>query len=343
MKRYHYLGYILAASIFFMLLSSPFQNKDFTDLALGAATTSHEGIFNGQKVHCQNAKDILQYCVELADGESLNILWIGNSQLHAINQAKPGDKLASVLLTQSLAQIDYKLRTISYPNLNMVETKKILKHILEVSSLDVVIIPVVFDDFRERGIRSDIDNLGYFRDQSIGSLDADANSLQDMSEVKILSYLQSAFNFNDRRAYLSSSIQIYLYKFRNTVFQIKPETKRRVIPARFEENIKALDDLLQTLKDRGVKIVTYIAPIRQDIPPPYEIEQYSDFKNQIMQLSYANDTKFYNIEEIVPSQFWGQKDGTGLNNKTELDFMHFQSGGHEILSNFLLDVFKYDF
>ena len=45
------------------------------------------------------------------------------------------------------------------------------------------------------------------------------------------------------------------------------------------------------------------------------------------------DIKVLDLESIVPSYFWGSKDSTSLDKEQELDFMHFQGGGHKLLAD----------
>ena len=76
----------------------------FEELALGKDVTVEFGTVNNYKVHCQDLRDIKE-CISsyLNYGENLPVtLWLGNSQLHAINQFTAGDKPSSVKLHKLL-------------------------------------------------------------------------------------------------------------------------------------------------------------------------------------------------------------------------------------------------
>jgi len=61
--------------------------------------------------------------------------------------------------------------------------------------------------------------------------------------------------------------------------------------------------------------------------------EYDSFKNEVQILTKEQHAQFVNFEDLVPTDLWGSKDGTTLGEKTELDFMHFQAGGHSLLAN----------
>jgi hypothetical protein len=43
----------------------------------------------------------------------------------------------------------------------------------------------------------------------------------------------------------------------------------------------------------------------------------------------------------VPAHFWASKDGTRLSEQAEIDFMHFQAGGHTLLANEVVEYLIY--
>ena len=56
----------------------------------------------------------------------------------------------------------------------------------------------------------------------------------------------------------------------------------------------------------------------------------------------ANDfsANFYNLENIIPANFWGTKSGTKLGVENEYDFMHFKEEGHSILANEMITILE---
>ena len=86
-------------------------------------------------------------------------MWLGNSQLHAINQMSENDEPASALLSRKLLSDSTYLLTMSQANANLQEHYVILNYISKLIPLDILILPVVFDDLREIGLRQGVKEL----------------------------------------------------------------------------------------------------------------------------------------------------------------------------------------
>ena len=84
--------------------------------------------------------------------------------------------------------------------------------------------------------------------------------------------------------------------------------------------------------------MVYVAPLRNDVEPPYIASEYLKFKDDIENLSKKYGATYVNFEGLVPPKYWGEKSTTNLTETKELDFMHFQAGGHKILANYLGDI-----
>ena len=54
-------------------------------------------------------------------------------------------------------------------------------------------------------------------------------------------------------------------------------------------------------------------------------------------LAQVYSANFVNLENIVLGEYWGSKASTSIDNNLELDFMHFQYKGHEILADTILN------
>jgi hypothetical protein len=123
--------------------------------AFGRDTQNVLAATDGRIVHCLDARDS-QKCVTSweAAGQPATALWLGNSQLAAINRYQPGDITGSTLLHQSLARRGHYLITYSQPNANLLEHAVVLFSLAEQYSPRLLILPVFLDDIREQGIRS---------------------------------------------------------------------------------------------------------------------------------------------------------------------------------------------
>src|SRR5205814_1627024 len=100
-------------------------------------------------------------------------IWLGNSQLHAINQSKDGDRSAPELLHAKLrASKNYPV-TFSQPSANLQEQLALFAYLQPRLAPKALILPVVFDDFRETGLRAEI--------QSALKDEATASTLRDFA------------------------------------------------------------------------------------------------------------------------------------------------------------------
>lgn len=81
------------------------KKTDFGDAAgMGAAMTSLFAVRGGFPIHCQSDEK-LDFCERgvLARGLQRRALWLGNSQLHAVNQLREGERNGPDLLSERLA------------------------------------------------------------------------------------------------------------------------------------------------------------------------------------------------------------------------------------------------
>ena len=127
---------------------------------------------------------------------------------------------------------------------------------------------------------------------------------------------------------------------RNTVFQVSPQSKRRIIRGRYQSNMKALHAILSVAHDQHIRVIAYIAPIRDDVEMPYAADEYSRFKRDTESAAVRHGAEFYSLEALVPGEMWGTKQATNALGGLELDFMHFQAKGHQLLADALSDALK---
>jgi hypothetical protein len=323
---------------------------DFKNLALGEDTRSIYGSYEGDKIFCGSA-DELPECTGPAAKRGLakRVVWIGNSQLHAINQPKPTDVTAPVLLARTLRPKGVEVQALSYPNGSLAEFY--LAYLMErrAARIDVLVVPLFLDDTREAEIRpelADIARQPWFTSRLSASAagrallaelpskqeDAAAatagTTLQARSEAAITGWLERCCGFQTLRENARGQIDIEVYKFRNLVFNVTAQTVRPIIPAAYKANMAALAQLLADAHADGTRVITYIAPLRQDVTPPYRPEDYARFKAETRALAEAHGATWIDIDSIVPGPLWGTKAATRTGGKPEYDFMHFQEPGH---------------
>lgn len=368
MKKYLLLvelgiGFIFSYFIVTFIFSG---DRKFEDLALGTETVTYNAVDEiGRAIHIQ--KTDLEQRNELLigwkkRGEKPVILFLGNSQTHSINQRKKDEVNYPELLYNSRIDKTDDILCISLPNSGLQEFYLVYSYWKKLLPLKAVVIPVFMDDLREDGIRSFyfdelVQSKFQLQDSTIGlirkinselraywkagnsNVEADAEStatLQERSETYLnlkLEKFSSWMNRPNVRGEFFNS----LYRFRNTVFGIKANTIRKMIPARYDNNMQALQLLVDDCNKDKIKVILYIPPIRSDVTLPYDTTQYLHFKNQVEQMARnkKHQTHFRNFESIIPGELWGYKAATSFIAEKEIDYMHFKFKGHQILADSL--------
>lgn len=348
-------------AVLFFHLKFEGQRTDFENFALGEATTSYFAMVDGVPIHCQDMDDA-DACLTGARqrGSVRYALWLGNSQVHAINQFQEGEENAPPILFRLLFKDSIDLLTLSQPNANLQEHYVLFEYIQARLPLAMLILPVVFDDLRETGLRSGISSaleeegvaealrqtavgrqiLAQNLPEKIGpgNVEKQNESLQERTEKTINAWLENHWSLWAARPQIRGEIFTSLYKLRNTLLGIKATTKRRIIRGNYRTNMMALEATIDHAASMGIDVLLYIVPLRNDTDIPYDLNEYKGFKAEVQSLAERKDVEFVNLEDLVPPQLWGAKDSTAANGATELDFMHFQADGHNLLAKALYDA-----
>jgi hypothetical protein len=322
----------------------------FEDVAIVDGESYYASIA-GVRIHCTGVADA-DACIDGAKGhpEDSVFLWLGNSQLHAVNQYRPGDVNATPLLHEQLLASGRYLVTFSEPNANLQEHLILFAYLLPRLHPRDLLLPLVFDDFREAGVRPDLvpaledsETAGVLGQSEIGvrllregkrgsdsgdDLAGIHHTLQERSERTLNGWLENRSAWAQRPE-ARGEILLFLYESRNTLLGIKPTTARRVIPGRFADNWAALEAILSLAESEGIHVYAYIAPIRNDVTIPYDPAEYEAFKTRVgAALKHRKGVSLANLESVVPNQYWGTKAATAVGGEPEYDFMHFQAAGH---------------
>ena len=150
---------VLLPIILGILLLYQYQKniRDASELGLGAETTSFYPKLKEYPIHLSSPSMTDEFIQGWnSRGNKPIALWLGNSQLHGVNQLKEGEANCISYLFEKLQQEDKEVVGVSYPNANLQE---FLASVLYYSSkipLKTIILPIFFDDMREDGIRSDL-------------------------------------------------------------------------------------------------------------------------------------------------------------------------------------------
>lgn len=341
-------GYLLIGQLFGR------TDRRLDEFALGKHVATVLRPYRGDQVHCSDVTDASK-CVMPAIQRDLpqKIFWFGNSQLHAINQPDNGARSAPVLLAEQFRPRNIEVLAFSQPNASLQEHRLMFEFLINQIIPDVLVLPVVFDDTREDHVRSNIrlafddpDVRESLSSSALGtrlmmeskdvpvsssSSGSDFVTLQERVEHKVDLFLAKKSNIWSLRSYARGEIALKLYTTRNQLLGIDASSKRSKIPANYRRNIEAFEEILLRAAKLGATVLVYIAPLRTDVEPPYIKSEYYEFKKEIAALTYHHGERFVDLEKLVPPRHWGLKSSTDLDGEMELDFMHFQFPGHELL------------
>jgi hypothetical protein len=284
--------------------------------------------------------------------EPFTILWLGNSQLHYVNQFERGDHIAPYWLRREL---DCPASTVplgfSLPNANIQEHYILSRYVTRRVPIRMMLLELCFDDLREDGLRPDFSALladtqldddeqvasaivSRARSQQTTDTTEENAGLEGFVQKRVEDRLDSALGdvwpLWSHRQDLRVNVLTDLYNTRNAALGITPTTVRRLIPARYDRNMEALASLLRDAREKGIAVVAYVAPIRQDIPIPYDVAEYEQWKTAVGELVREHNARLINLEELIPADLWGSYVGDAV------DFMHFRGPGHQILARALL-------
>jgi hypothetical protein len=356
---------ISAGIIAFVLLTyASWKQTDFENLAKGEQNTSRGEVFENKPYTASTVKDIKALVderratksVESPNSSVQRILWLGNSQLHYINQYRKGDHLAPYWLRLGLdGSSGVEPLACSLPNINLQEFLVLSRYTVRQIPVNLLLVELVFDDLREDDLRSDFNEIltsnvaAEIRRSSSAAesiverflakrkgidgkdpSDALAGTLQKPVEKWLNARLSAIWKLWANRPQIEGNIYLALYNLRNFVFGIKPSTVRHMIQARYDLNMAALRDILDDCRKRGLPVILYIAPIRQDKPIPYDRAEYSQWKIEVGEIAQRFGAHLVNLERLVPGELWGSYTGD------DIDFMHFQGAGHRLLAEALL-------
>ncbi len=338
------------------------QRIDLENLAKGEENTSRMEQENGRPYTACTVKDIkeiLDACNSEKNKEGCNspcrMLWLGNSQLHYINQYKEGNHLAPYWL-KSLWNNPECIEPLgcSLPNADFQEYLILSRYAALRMPIQLLIMELVFDDLREDALRDDFNEIlssragaeirqtsptaeaivGRFllrnKEAGGGEQGALSGTIQESVEKWLNGTLSASWGLWASRPQIEGNVYLGLYNLRNYLLGIKPTTVRKMIRTRYDLNMQALQDILQDCWQRRIPVLLYIAPIRQDKPIPYDRKEYAEWKQEVTAVARGFGARLVNLEQLIPGDMWGSY------TVDDVDFMHFQGPGHQMVAEALL-------
>ena len=318
--------------------------------ALGTETEFVTNDVGGGHVQCMDARDTHDCLAAYQKaGRPPAVLWLGNSQLPAINRFKPGDRTAPTLLHEALRPRGFYQVTYAMPNANLFEHAVLFAATASQYDVRALVLPVFLDDIREQGIRSTVADLledhrvrasaeatrmwpliaGNLRAGNAAEAQPEAPaSLQRRVERAANDRLDAWWPLWQKRANLRGVLGVVLHNTRNKLLGINAQTKRRVDPGVYREKMAVLDALLAEAGARNIKVLLYVPPFRQDIAYPYFDDDYAKLKTDLQDLAKTHAARYANLEAIVPGPEWGTV-VDAITGFEDYDFMHFTADGHK--------------
>jgi hypothetical protein len=342
---------LVASAVLAIFLLGVARSKviDLNEAALGGQTKAVLAEVDGLRVACFDAADT-QACESAyqRSGHLPTILWFGNSQNFAINRYHPGDELAAVKVHRWLRSSGTWLVSYVQPNANLYENALLFEALVPRYDTRMVILPIFMDKLREQGIRESV--AAFMQDPKTAKrvrsspawpslapllepkVEPQAvHSVQEQVENQLNGVLNQYWPAWRDRSILSGNLAFAIRTLRNKVFGIHSYTKRPVDPAVYAEKLEVLDKLLQSAKQKHIRVFLYIPPYRDDIPGPYDDARYAQFKLDVARLAARYQAYFADLDGIVPGPLWATITD-GLFGFQEPDFMHFTGEGHRLLA-----------
>lgn len=316
--------------------------------------------------------------VEQRPGESFREYWqrssssqtdrivyvVGMSQMYAINDRKPQDRIIADHLNEWLRSHAAKAVSLAAPNLSNEEALFFLLAGLSDPGHrpSIFLFGVCFDKFRNLDLRPEFEAFlasnpalrRRWRAEAADAVDLPraaekmrqtegqiANAEADVApetlrtrgfEERLRDVLSKVVPVIAARRLLNAEIQVRLFLLRNWLLGIGPTSKRPVIPARQELNRQFLELLVEIAKRERVIPVLYVVPLNPQAESPYIPSEYQEFKAWISDLAVREQIPFADLEAAVPREDWGEVDGGP-------DFKHFRGEGHRITAAALIKSF----
>jgi hypothetical protein len=342
---------VLAAALLYFLFHGKVTR--FEDLGLGAATSAVFARFEGDPIHCHDMTDVAACLAGFRRrGATQAALWLGNSQLHGVNQFEVGQETASAQLFDHLRGSGIDLLTLSQPNANLQEHLVLYAYLRARVPLRLVLLPAVFDDLRDAGVRTTVasaledeatrsflstseagrDVLATNEFTSDPDLAALEETFQERSETYLNAWMERHVELWDLRPEVRGTLGVWVRMVRNAMFGITTHSKRRLIEGSYVKNLAAAEVILADARAQGARVLVYVAPLRSDVARPYVESEYARFKREISELADRYGAGFLDLDQAVPAELFGVTESRTIGVATEVDFMHFQAGGHAILA-----------
>lgn len=331
------------------------------DVGLGRNTLPTVAFDEGRQISgpFEDMEVVLETFADLQAAGRPLILWIGASQLYAINQPEEGDQLAVWYATQSARARGSRYAYVMAANPNCNQTELFATYmIFRQAGLrpDALVVGFTYDDLKEPGVRQlALDHLrpldagervlggaaaehiaearaaleGTGPAASAVERNAVDGTPQERLELELVARLEDHWDAYARRGQLqAAAIAAWKVPFTGLVFQVFTRPKRLVPPALQEWNEAGLEALFDVAAEDGVPTFVYQAPHRpadDDASFYHDRAAYDSYHSELEARLTARAIPYLDLELLVEQSLWGRT------NDGSPDVFHFRDEGHRLL------------
>jgi len=349
----------------FQLLAQRFADFDPQQTGLGENTTSVEDArFDGRRVNLISAdpgsvRELTETVRSQRAAQQRIALWLGASQLHAINDIQPSDRLAVVHANERGTRRNAPLAYVQFSaaNANFHELLAVYLFLRSRGlSPDWLIAAVTYDDLREPGVRAEFAEMARAGLQALErprgtgvhnlireietaaqtaatkdpvARSAVADTPQEALERALNRTLEGVWPAYRERGAVRAGLEVL---WANAVVAAAFKVRGRPVVHVPEElaswNLEALDSLLEVAREDGVRVLLYRAPHRPGEARFYhDRAEYDRFFVRLGERCDERSVSFADLETIVPAEHWG------VTNTGQPDVFHFSGVGHQALGS----------
>lgn len=299
------------------------------------------------------------------DGHHIELVYFGNSQAQFIVSPGPGDLTSAQYLQLLLTRKPlpgaepYEVRLASLPGMNISEMCVMMMRFGEQNprAIDVAIAPIYPEQVRTISVRNTLTtSLLFARDSVIAFLrenqdltlaqnallpilKSSSDNLQtpqaQKSDIDGASHVQSLVQayaskwpLYAHRELFEGVVESKLIYFRNFLFGIHTWQARPVPAERFDTSIQMTELLARYARARGIKLVFYLAPVRNSTPNPYSTTFRAELKRDVWSICRTFSLVCVDYSELVPDSLYG----ISIDTPGDPDFAHMVAEGHKMIA-----------
>ncbi len=359
------LPIVIGAIVASLALHTAFggAQTNFGDLDLGINTAVSYATHDGQPIHAKDYDDIDPVLAAWKERGSPPVgIFLGNSQIHGINQFEPGQVNVAAMLFDRIAPRGTEILTFTQASANLQEHFLLFEYLLPRLKPKFLVLPIVFMNMRDMNVRNGIAKcmqdpetqreleqtaIGRRLLEQFGAAiveptpgEPPVENWQQFTERHLNEWLDQHWSLWRLRPEARGQIASTLIRARNTILGISGQSKRHLIPGSYAANLEALDAMLAAAKAHDVRVLVYIAPIRQDIEPPYFSEEYDDCRRDVEAAAEKYGAVYADLGDSVPAEFYGYHNARVFFKAAQPDFFHFQEGAHRKLADALGELIE---